>query len=490
MKEKRLPNKKNRRASSDRKPTAQESGDSKFDRVGSSSVSSDDLSQTEWIEGMIEVVFKHPMRAYYLNPILNILEEKLGLEIDEDEAVGVKELMQKLIEYKLVRAEPTFSLPSLHTVLRELVSSFESIKSLRNRFATYYFPEGADLIRIAQELAQLPMVERAVPIPRLDMPSTVANEILLGVSDVLSLDDRAQDTQWYIFRCRVNEAWKMASGEGVVVADIDWGFRTTHRELRSRIELKHNSINGTEEVSRGLNTSHGTAVLGMVGAELNNKGIAGVAHKASLWAIQAGSSPILSRPRFWKNAIQFVCDHAPANKRTVIILEARSGNRNIEMVPSINQMIREAIEANIVVCVPAGNGDKNAGLDILGHEIPPTGSILVGATKYHESENRRTDLSNWGERITVSAPGDEFHDLTCGIITDDDYTNRFGQTSGAAPKVAGTVALMLQVNPTLTPAQVKEILIAEGGDVISDPAKPAGRFLNAEAAVREAKRRR
>jgi C-terminal processing protease CtpA/Prc len=94
-----------------------------------------------------------------------------------------------------------------------------------------------------------------------------------------------------------------------------------------------------------------------------------------------------------------------------------------------------------------------------------------------------------GSAIT-EAPGDPEHDLTCGQSGDAAYANQFGGTSGAAPKVAGVVALMLSVNPDLTHADVREILAGTGSPLTEDPGKPIGVFLNAEAAVAEALRRR
>jgi subtilisin family serine protease len=113
---------------------------------------------------------------------------------------------------------------------------------------------------------------------------------------------------------------------------------------------------------------------------------------------------------------------------------------------------------------------------------------LVGATVYHATENRRAWFSNYGSRIVVCAPGDSAHDLTCSIASDGSYRNGFGGTSGATPKVAGTAALMLDLNPDLTHEEVRNILNSTGTAVVTDAGKPVGTFLNSEAAVRNARK--
>ena len=86
----------------------------------------------------------------------------------------------------------------------------------------------------------------------------------------------------------------------------------------------------------------------------------------------------------------------------------------------------------------------------------------------------------------MAAPGDGSHDVTCSTSADNAYRNGFGGTSGATPKVAGTAALMLELNPRLSHADVRDILNRTGSMVITDPGTPVGNFLNAGRAVQEA----
>ena len=73
------------------------------------------------------------------------------------------------------------------------------------------------------------------------------------------------------------------------------------------------------------------------------------------------------------------------------------------------------------------------------------------------------------------------HDLTCRDLTASDYTSQFGGTSGAAAKVAGAIALILEANPKLTHQEVLTILSTTGTLLNND--QPMGRFLDGDAAV-------
>lgn len=233
--------------------------------------------------------------------------------------------------------------------------------------------------------------------------------------------------------------------------------------------------------------------MGIAEARADAVSMAGYAPEARLWAIQgdsAPSAPIFEEP--WAEAVDFVRRTDAAGRRKVIIVEVQTWplGGNYEQVPSVHRAIRAAIADGCVVCVAAGNGNRPADRTDLNQPFDPTGSILVGATAYDPGFDKRAHFSNYGSRIVVSAPGDVQHDLTCGQSSDTSYRNGFGGTSGATPKVAGTVALMLSVNPDLAHGDVRDILSGTGLPLAEDPGEPIGTFLNAEAAVAEALRRR
>ena len=391
------------------------------------------------------------------------------------------------------------------------LSSIERLPSL-DSFVRLRFPPGTPSAEVVESLKRLPEVTRAVEVPRAVPPigaaaamtnlaTTLANSLgpvptdpFIGPdgSDFSSPTGGPFERQWYLHRTRVPQAWPFARGANVVIADIDFGFRTTHQEIAAGIELTFNAVDGTADVTAGLDTAHGTAVLGLAGARADGAGMAGYAPASTLWAIQANTSrnpPVFEEP--WAEAIHFVRRTDSGTRRKVIILEVQTEFLgNYEQVMSVHSAIRAAIADGCVVCVAAGNGNKPADLTDAGDPFDPTGSILIGATAFDAERNKRAARSNFGSRIVVSAPGSANHDVTCSGKTDNAYRNEFGGTSGAAAKVAGTVALMLSVNPNLSHHDVREILAGTGLPVTEDPGKPIGVFLNAEAAVAEALRRR
>lgn len=399
-------------------------------------------------------------------------------------------LMQILAGYNLESWQPSFPLqyPWSTQSLEEARESY--FKAGRHKFVTFAFPLDADVLSIAKQLRELPEIKQAVAIPNIAPPAGPLTEPLTGTDDrIVTTASSTLTNQWYLFRCEVPKAWEQATGNGVVIADIDWGFNVNHQDLRTRITLTRNTINplNPHAVNNGNMQQHGNAVLGLAGAAVNDLGMTGIAFNAHLWAIQAGHETVKDHC-FWVAAINFVRT-TPSTGRKVIILEIQTeGGSNIEMILSINKEIIEAIKDGIVVCVPAGNGNVSgdAGIGDDGRYIPETGSIVVGATRFDPEIDQRS-FSNKGDRVVVYAPGDLDHDLTCGRERNG-YLENFGGTSGATAKVGGVVALMLEVNSDLSPNAIREILKCSEKPVLDQGASPPeiGVLVDANQAVNDA----
>jgi subtilisin family serine protease len=443
----------------------------------------DAFPEPDWEPGVVEVVWKQAIAPESLLGVVNP-----PLHAHPPDKTLAPDLVNTLVRNGLEDAVYSFEdLEDVEPLVDENTDNYS-----RKNYLTLYFAKDRDVVKIAQELEQSDRVAYAVPIPIAIPPSSPLNEPETGEhTEQIVIDP---PNQWYIFRCRADRAWINldVSGAGVVIADIDFGFLDTHEDLSSRIERKYNSYDKSDKVCQGDSFSHGTAVLGIAGAADNDLGIIGFAFGASLWAIQAntGKGPKPKRNP-WALAIEYVRTTSSGGRRKIIILEVQtSAFRNYEMVPSVNKAIRDAIKTGIVVCVAAGNGNRDVSIGDNKKPIFKTGSILVGATEdVFPNRNKRACFSNYGKQIAVSAPGEISHDLTCSIFSDPKYTPNFGGTSGATPKVAGTIALMLEKNPTLSHNDVKNILMATGTEIITEPDKLVGRFLDVEAAVKEAIRR-
>ncbi|HEX6715538.1 MAG TPA: S8 family serine peptidase [Pyrinomonadaceae bacterium] len=434
-------------------------------------------------------------------------DEQNNLIVEVELAPGAIDQTLVLPCYGVVEARPIFNPEQGETdearisalreemlaarVSSEGVSRIEQLPPLSS-FVRLKFPGGTSASQVIKSLKQRPEVTRAVVVPQARPPEVPDDSLIGTTGSSISVTSTGVERQWYLHRTRVPPVWQHATGKGVVIAAIDWGFFISHQDLRAGIERTYNAVDGTTDVTHGPRVAHGTAVLGIAGARPGNGGLAGYAPEATLWAIQgdSGTSPqIFEEP--WAEAIDYARRTDAGGKRKVIMVQIQTpAQGNYEQVPSVHRAIRAAIADGCVVCVAAGNGNKPADRNDNGEPFDPTGSILVGATTFHASENRRARFSNFGDTIVVSAPGDLDHDVTCGTSSDHSYRNRFGGTSGAASKVAGTIALMLSVNPNLTHDGVRDILGTTGSAITEDPGKPIGVFLNTEAAVAQARRRR
>jgi subtilisin family serine protease len=125
-----------------------------------------------------------------------------------------------------------------------------------------------------------------------------------------------------------------------------------------------------------------------------------------------------------------------------------------------NSILDGAVKAlhdeGIVVVVAAGNNNTNA------CSASPAGAvqaITVGATtvsvKDDNTDDARSDFSNWGPCVDILAPGTS----VISSWPDGKYRSISG-TSMASPHVAGVAAAYLGLHPTASPDDVRKYLLS------------------------------
>lgn len=177
----------------------------------------------------------------------------------------------------------------------------------------------------------------------------------------------------------------------------------------------------------------------------------------------------------------------------------QNGIANVR-VDSVDVDLQEMLAAGIVVCVAAGNRsykiDLSTGVDYnnyynnntpgnyyhRGSSPHDENAISVGnadSTVYNASLDQKATTSETGPGVDIWAPGTNIMSATSntnswGVGSQNYYLNssykqtNISGTSMASPQVAGVCALILQLNPSYTPAQVKSALLASTTTTIYD----------------------
>jgi subtilisin family serine protease len=253
-----------------------------------------------------------------------------------------------------------------------------------------------------------------------------------------------------------------ATGAGVYAFIIDTGIRADHTEFTGRV------LPGAAIVADGNGTNdcngHGTHVSGTVGG--TTFGVAKGVKLVPVRVLDCGGSGS------WSDVIAGIDWVASSTLRPAVANLSLGGAAST----SVDAAVAGAVSKGVTMVVAAGNN----GLDACQYSPARVPSaITVGATS---NNDYRAYFSNTGTCVDLFAPG---YNITSAWNTGTTATNTISGTSMASPHVAGTAALVLQLNPAATPAAVANAIVtgATPNRVMNGGAGSPNLLLNALGAT-------
>jgi serine protease AprX len=369
---------------------------------------------------------------------------------------------------------------------------------------------------------RLPIIHgQAATVPNVSLLTLVASSLVQHVALDRLVVSAMERTGATVGATAVREELGL-DGSGVGVAVIDSGV------LAGADDLGDPSAPGSQRIDRfvdfvnGLSTpyddyGHGTHVAGIIaGSGFDSSGArSGLAPGSRLVILKALNRSGQGRISNVIAALDYAVEHRFELNIRVINLSVGAGVYESYYADPLTVATKGAVDAGIVVVAASGNGGRSAqGKPQYGSITAPGNAawvLTVGASSHMGTVDRADDLMagfssrgptaiNTGAKPDLVAPGVGIESLSApdsvlyssmpayllsGTVPKPylPYLSLSG-TSMAAPVVTGTIALMLQANPVLTPNAVKAILqytaqVYQGYDALTEGAG----FLNARGAV-------
>ena len=314
---------------------------------------------------------------------------------------------------------------------------------------------------------------------------------------------------------RATKVWQQGiTGGGVTVAILDSGIAEDADLVQPDNRLLA-SVNFADERLTSDPGGHGTHIAGIVAGNGSNSGgeFTGIAPQANVVDVRVLGSTGSGRISSVVRGIEWVLAHRTAYNIRVINLSFGAPATLPYRADPMSAAVEIAWRRGLVVVAASGNGGPDRDT-VVTPGIDPY-AITVGATDDRGTIGRDDDLLAWfsawgsadsnakpdlvapGRRIvSLRVPGSALDVLFPDrvVVAQNGATYfRLTGTSMATAVVSGAAALLLQRRPTLTPDQVKALLVGttqpygeDSGQVLPDPIADGSGLLDAYAAVNTA----
>ena len=246
--------------------------------------------------------------------------------------------------------------------------------------------------------------------------------------------------QYALAKLRLPEAHTLAHGANVLVAVIDSGIDVKHPELADTIADSFDAL-GSKEGPH----FHGTGIAGAIAAHARLMGSAPAARILAIRAFGTAQNGAEGTSYVVLKAL----DRAVAQGARIINMSF-AGPKD----PLMERGIAAAASRDIVMVAAAGNaGPKSPPL------YPAAYPNVIGVSAT-DNQDALFAASNRGDYVAVAAPG-----VDVFLPVPDGKYQMLSGTSFSAAYVSGVVALMLERNPALKPAEVRAIVMKTARDL-------------------------
>jgi subtilisin family serine protease len=277
------------------------------------------------------------------------------------------------------------------------------------------------------------------------------------------------------------------NGRGVVIADLDTGISFNHAALSGRIWTNPGEIAGNRRDDDGNgyvddvhgwdfidndnsphdDQGHGTMTAGiMVANRFTNRGnyrgyagdgreYQGIASDAKVIPLRVVGKDVRLDAYRVEKALRWVISN---HKRYNIVAVNMSLDVRATGYPVIEDELRTLWNAGVFIGASSGNAGNTDGR--LAHPAEGTYAAAVGSS---DLNNTISSITSRGSDLDLVAPGQAVPFL--GLSSD--YYLGGTATSYATPFVTAAGALLKQIDPTITPAQIVQTL-RDTGDGIYD----------------------
>jgi subtilisin family serine protease len=278
----------------------------------------------------------------------------------------------------------------------------------------------------------------------------------LGSAPQLDLSGARGEWQYRATRANLVPASVRRAAAAITIAVVDTGADVSAPDIAAKHPVTHDAVTGSGAVADTI--GHGTFVSSLAAGSPVHGVFAGFGGDARLMIVQANSDANDFTDATEAAAIVWAVDHG-AN-----ILNLSLGG------PDTSQAEQDALDYatqhGVLIVAAAGNGGSHADGPTYPAALLGPNGIAVGAST---RSGARASFSTPASYVSLLAPGVDVLGSLSSTAPRSSYPHAhvgsgiglFGYgtgTSYAAPEVAGAAALVWAANPSLTAAQVVQLL--------------------------------